>query len=651
MNKNILQFSCFAVLVLFAGLLLNSCGQRLSETTTTSTTSTSTTSTSTTTSTTSTTSPTIGSTSISGIILVPASSLTAGEIISSSMKILAADDGHSDTPLAATVQGYDPVTNAAITPATSCASDGTYTLTGVASEGSILLKATYSNAGKTTLVTTVATKGSIAAINAGTTTAWNKIKAKLSEKYGDLPEKASTLTSSDKNALLSDIASLFPINRQIVGTFESSSNLPTITFNYSNLASIETAMFENIPAKFDSEYASYSDATIKNSFTSYYSDIAAKAATLCVTAVYPANLEMPANISGFTIPSGFPFPSGVTFPPYRDSGYFDNVVNAISGVSGAKFNCRLPSGLAGKLPPAASILPSVSFEGSAWAASGKLPSGAIFSGVAPADVLSSGMYLPAGASFEAVSSITLPTNIYIDQGFVIPSSMAIQSGYTLPSYASFAPGAIIPSGVTITSGMRIPSGVITSGFIPPSGVIIESGVQLYGVTVNAGDRVPSGMFVGSGCTIQSGALMDSGVQFQSGLAFGAGYVIPSGIIAGSGVVVPSGVTLAPGAVMSGAIIGSGVTIPSGVALGSGTILSGAIVGSGATVPSGVNMSGVILASGANLGSGVVIPSGTSFGSGYVPPSGVSYGSGFQQPAGWVMPSGYITPEGWVRPPH
>ena len=111
------------------------------------------------------------------------------------------------------------------------------------------------------------------------------------------------------------------------------------------LSGVENLMFENIPAKFDSEYSSSSDTALKDQFSSYMSAIATKAATLAATASYPTGLQIN-GYSGFILPEGMTLPSGTKLGSSPMGASFVPSYYADKLPSGAKFGSGfvLPSG-------------------------------------------------------------------------------------------------------------------------------------------------------------------------------------------------------------------------------------------------------------------------------------------------------------------
>ena len=551
-----------ALLIAAGGFFIYSCGQAVNEGTTT-----------------------IPSTvsSISGLVLVPASSATGlGSAAISSVKALAtsSSDGVSDTPLAgASVEVCDAATGNIVTGIATVTADSTGTFTievpsNVTLPDEVYFRCTKTSGSKTAIVNAMYSKSNLAAgsraeINAGTTLAYSKVKDLMASKVGDLLSQA-TLPEAKKAELMAQIKVIFESVFASVGTI-SQSNIPNLVVSGTGLsvAEKEKKLFQNVSGVLANEFVAPSgwDAT-----SAAFENLATE--TL-VGGTLPAGVKIQTDIW----PNWTGFPTGLTLPP--SASFIGSAYGGASFIPSYYYD-KFPTGAyfgASFALPTGVILPSGVQLGTAF----NLPS--YFAAKLPVDAyLYSGCNLPTGA--------LIPKNAGYGSGFVMPSFVSLQSGNIIPSYVSFQPGLLIPTGISFQTGFIMPTGMsYQTGFVMPTGLSYQSGfVMPSNVSLQSGFVIPSGI------SLQPGFIIGSGVSFQSGV------VIGSGVSFGSGAVIPSGVSM-----QSGVIIGSG-----------------AIIDSGATVPSGVSMqSGAVVGSGAIIDSGAYVPSGVSYGSGYSGYSGYS----------------------------
>ena len=538
----------------------------------------------------------VGSTSkITGTVLVPSTTLSTSTG-PASIRVSEATDGVSNTALAdATVQGYDPVTNVAISGLLgTTGADGTFSIdkpAGVTLPDNILFKATKTVGDNVISTSALSSSTSTQALemNAGSTTAWNAIKEKMTAKAGDLLEKASTLSAETKKELFSTLTTLLDKLPSIIGKLKV---VPPMKFDKAlTAAQIDKKQFEDMSSIVSGEIAE-APSDLVSSYNTHISSLQTQMSSLAETATYPSGLQLPVGYSGFTLPPNITLPSGTVF------GY----------------------------SPESSYIPAALYS--------KLPTGAVFG---------SGVPMPA-------SGVTLPPSCNFISGFVLPSAYA--SG--IPTGASFGSGfaglpanAVMPPGANFMSGFDLTKATMGSAYAgdlsTAVGAIFSSGFAVPSNYAGTG-KLPSGATFNSGVSFASGVYIPRGAVFGSGfvapkeVALEAGFVVPKEMLFASGFAFTSGVNFTSGfAIPAGAIIGPGVTIGAGVKVDAGAILqSGAVIGSGANLESGFTVGpGVTIAAGATIPVGVAVGSGAVFQSGFAAPSGVV--SGAELPSGIAPP--------------
>ncbi|MDI6732035.1 MAG: carboxypeptidase-like regulatory domain-containing protein [Candidatus Margulisbacteria bacterium] len=481
-----------------------SCGQSPSgvETTTTTTSTTTTTA--------------VQGATISGVVMVPASSVAGAFRVSSVRAAETADDGVSDTPLGgATVVAVDPVTNAQLS-GFSATTDDDGVFTGTAANlppGEVLFRATKSRNGATVMVETLSATNTVISVNAGSTLATTRLMEEVLKKTADLPAKATSLSDAEKEQLRSQMEAMFSGIRSGIGAI-SPSNAPNLAV--SGLSGLSGAALQQ---RFNQALSGIAavEFTPPSNWSQQTSGLYDAATALVNTGQYSSGLTMPTDaFPSFAPPPSFPFPSGVIFEEPRNdvsfasfaATYFSGIKNEMRNLSGVTFYCPLPDILAGLLPSGA-VFGNASFVGSDWAGSGKLPPSAIFSGIPPS-ALPSGMYLSPGSDFTDISSDQkiIPSGLNLDSGFLVSTDWRFGADYSLPADISFQSGYVMPSGMRFEAGFTFQSGML----FDPSFVMPASGVS-YGSGFNPSGKVS---FFESGWQRPSGWTPPSGWQDPSG---------------------------------------------------------------------------------------------------------------------------------------